>query len=842
MVKMVDLLSDDPYSPSRRIPANTTYNENIISLTQSQVVPFPFIPDPSTSGKDTPTFIRKNGRRYSLTPIFQSAPTSDADQLTINCLEVIKDDPLTLEDNVSQQVPEDGDVSTSAPATTNNNNFLQVPNPSLDQSKDMPSIRSASNTLQVPKGVSMASSQYKDLRKSTNYVDLQNAFSLCDSHREEIDKLHSDENFEHKFTDSDPTQESQGPPASPQPGQATEKEKLKESNVLFGLNASPSVDSPTMDFSSPTWTHSPVPHISSPMMGAWATDDEQSPVIEGERRVVAEMLESNLNSPTMCRVEKIQKKERRHLFNLRKKNKLRKQQHEEEERLEREHEATHEDTLSEEGRHTMKVISALLNKLFDKKKYSTLTIFMGLSLLNSYYKELVLRSWEPMSNHLLLEEALRYQKFCTASYGRKLYFGLMSKSTLGKLRGVLGTDNANLKVIRKHTGIKKEDIIVSKWFSSKYSPGHFIAIDHQTKSVVLSIRGTFNHLDVITDLVAKSSFYKGPKKNWHPGYIHLGILLCAHKKLKETEELLVKAIHCHPGYRLIVTGHSLGAGVASLFTFLFYDKHPLIPLHCYSFGPPCILSYELATHEVVQSLVSSFAMNDDLVPRLSFNSLYYLREVLDNILSQSKTKMQRGFQIVSAGGGLGERLTKKISKVLKVSPTIDLSHVEHHDSGEVHMFPPGKMMRIVKIKKGVYVAEKVRNQSFDKIIVSSTMFTDHMPQKYEKGLESAISNIGNVELITPPPDRQPDDVVPGSNNFEGIPTFRVSVESMGSLSSFSSGGGSGSNSNSNSTTNSNSNSSDEGHSDVDVTTPMASLVPTSLRASSSVVNTQLPNE
>eukprot|EP01132_Coremiostelium_polycephalum_P004681 gene4681-5847_t len=456
-----------------------------------------------------------------------------------------------------------------------------------------------------------------------------------------------------------------------------------------------------------------------PAPGHSSTDNlRYSPIFEElkSRRIVVatDVTTSNPNSPISCSVDHSHDKKKNRLSRMFKKSK-------DNEKEQKKDDEEQKDILGEHGK---------------------IDIFMGLALVHSYYSYLLIRNWNCVSDKAILEEGLRYQKFSTCAYGRKLYYGLMEHMSPANIfRTLAGSNKTNIKIIERHIGIKKKDIIVSKWYSSRYSPGHYLVVEKDTKSIVLVIRGTFNHFDVISDLVATSFQLKS-------GLIHLGILLCAHKKMKELHDIVLKALDDNPGYRFIVTGHSLGAGVASLFTILFHDAHPEIPIHCYAFGVPCILSYELATHPTVQSLITSFAMNDDLIPRLSFCSLYFLREVLDTILSQSKSKIQRGFQIVSAGNGLGEKLTKKISRILKVSPTIDLSNVEHVSSGEIHMFPPGSVYRIVKLSKGCYVTEKVDTKSFDKLIVSSNMFTDHMPQKYEKGLESSIVNIYKKEYIT----------------------------------------------------------------------------------------------
>jgi hypothetical protein len=50
--------------------------------------------------------------------------------------------------------------------------------------------------------------------------------------------------------------------------------------------------------------------------------------------------------------------------------------------------------------------------------------------------------------------------------------------------------------------------------SRLHMPGHFLAVDHSTKSVVLAVRGTFSVKDAITDLVCDSvDFLDGTAHN-----------------------------------------------------------------------------------------------------------------------------------------------------------------------------------------------------------------------------------------------------------------------------------------------------------------------------------------
>ena len=52
----------------------------------------------------------------------------------------------------------------------------------------------------------------------------------------------------------------------------------------------------------------------------------------------------------------------------------------------------------------------------------------------------------------------------------------------------------------------------------------------------------------------------------------------------------------HKDYQLVITGHSLGAGVASVLAVLLKPKEKYSNLVCYAFSPPgCVLRYVCQT-------------------------------------------------------------------------------------------------------------------------------------------------------------------------------------------------------------------------------------------------------
>eukprot|EP00933_Yihiella_yeosuensis_P021231 TRINITY_DN16855_c0_g1_i2.p1 TRINITY_DN16855_c0_g1~~TRINITY_DN16855_c0_g1_i2.p1 ORF type:complete len:484 (+),score=114.20 TRINITY_DN16855_c0_g1_i2:192-1454(+) len=119
-------------------------------------------------------------------------------------------------------------------------------------------------------------------------------------------------------------------------------------------------------------------------------------------------------------------------------------------------------------------------------------------------------------------------------------------------------------------------------------PGHFVAVDANEKVVVLGIRGTVNLSDAITDAVGNSVPF--PE---YPGVeTHQAILAAAKEVLNRTRPTLNEALAANPGFGVVVTGHSLGAGTAVVCTLILQaeqlDGSP--KLRGFAYAPPPIVS------------------------------------------------------------------------------------------------------------------------------------------------------------------------------------------------------------------------------------------------------------
>ncbi|CAM6089926.1 unnamed protein product [Calypogeia fissa] len=195
----------------------------------------------------------------------------------------------------------------------------------------------------------------------------------------------------------------------------------------------------------------------------------------------------------------------------------------------------------------------------------------------------------------------------------------------------------------KELQIEESCIVKLLATSAVGKPAFFIGLNHPKKAVVLSIRGTFSATDVLTDL-------KPHSERFGDGYAHSGMLGSA-RWIRDCVADVLKDLMSKNGYRLVLTGHSLGAGTAALLTMLLREtnekgltvlgaKPNLVT--CWGFCcPPCV-DKKLAEE---MFFVRCVVHQDDIVPRISPAALEDLRtEILQTDWTQaledgSKKKM-----------------------------------------------------------------------------------------------------------------------------------------------------------------------------------------------------------
>lgn len=311
-------------------------------------------------------------------------------------------------------------------------------------------------------------------------------------------------------------------------------------------------------------------------------------------------------------------------------------------------------------------------------------------------------------------------------------------------------------------GVDTEVVYVSFENAISKQP-FFICVDHEKKSVVLTVRGTLAEADALTDLVACSEYLDTEENDgtWraHKGMVH-GAEYIKKKLLQEDMALSLGFGNCLTkgtrDYSLVLVGHSLGAGIASILAILL---HPMYPnLKCFAFSPPGgLLSHSavMASKDYIQTLI----FGKDIVPRAGLYQLETLRNEVINLLKHTdlpKYKIILGnvCNSIEHRHGLlrSERLDSRAVRVASRrlnSVSANTTATEVVSSASEELFPPGKIFHLVysnelvsehstKKKKKYYMVYGDNVNDFNQIIVSHQMISHHLPQEVLRCVRKAI--------------------------------------------------------------------------------------------------------
>ncbi|KAI8920928.1 hypothetical protein DFJ77DRAFT_425933 [Powellomyces hirtus] len=300
------------------------------------------------------------------------------------------------------------------------------------------------------------------------------------------------------------------------------------------------------------------------------------------------------------------------------------------------------------------------------------------SSFSGRYKELpALPRLEPAKppRQQLFEKISRYVRFASGAYGTNF----LKILGIGKAREFLIEHSAehdhNHQSFAFHTDVPVEHILTSSFRNpnalhppSLIAPVHYLVVDAKTEAVVVSLRGTLGLSDLITDLT--SSYSSFTTSDGHVGKVHAGMLESAEKVARgPVRDAVMEALKKHPTFSLVLTGHSLGGGVAALLALIWSRKtvdengdtafhtcpnngFPIRPVQCFIYGPPAVMSLDLSHH--YKSLITTVVYRHDIVPCLSLGLIRDFRNVAVNICNEQ---------------GMAERVIGKVLGVFKSYPT-----------------------------------------------------------------------------------------------------------------------------------------------------------------------------
>uniref|UniRef100_K3ZHW6 Fungal lipase-type domain-containing protein n=1 Tax=Setaria italica TaxID=4555 RepID=K3ZHW6_SETIT len=178
-------------------------------------------------------------------------------------------------------------------------------------------------------------------------------------------------------------------------------------------------------------------------------------------------------------------------------------------------------------------------------------------------------------------------------------------------------------------GYGQSDILIRKTKSKLMKPAFTIVRDESTKCFLLFIRGATSTKDRLTAATAAevpfqhSVLHEGCKSKLVAGHAHCGMVAAARWIADQAIPCLSKAVEQFPEYRIKIIGHSMGAGIAAILTYMLREDNKLSSSSCIAFGPAACMTWDLA--ESGNDFITTVVNRNDLVPSLGRASAAIIR-------------------------------------------------------------------------------------------------------------------------------------------------------------------------------------------------------------------------
>ncbi|RYC53895.1 hypothetical protein CHU98_g12315 [Xylaria longipes] len=410
-----------------------------------------------------------------------------------------------------------------------------------------------------------------------------------------------------------------------------------------------------------------------------------------------------------------------------------------------------------------------------------------------------------------LRNITRYSRYASAVYGYN-FLKLMGISKDRHTQNIADEIHYDVRSFAHHAKLPHDSILLASFVDPQGgsdSTGstdtgiplvHTVALDEESKAVVLTCRGTLGFEDVLADMMCEYDDLTWSGKTYK---VHKGIHASARRLLYGGDGRVLitikAALEEYPDYGLILCGHSLGGAVTALLGVMLAEPsasgtgfltspaaHPKLlsdagspgtpahislpsgrPIHVYAYGPPATMSPSL--QKATRGLITSTVHGNDMVPYLSLGVLHDFQALAlafksDN--NEAKAEVKRR---------VWEGLRSGLADKWYSNPT------EQHDEDDEHwgfvalktlrvsmmsskLLPPGEVFKVEStpvMRRDAFTQETIEDMGkpatrivlkyirdvethFREVRFGASMLTDHSPGRYEDALRRLTLGVTEI--------------------------------------------------------------------------------------------------
>ncbi len=233
------------------------------------------------------------------------------------------------------------------------------------------------------------------------------------------------------------------------------------------------------------------------------------------------------------------------------------------------------------------------------------------------------------------------------------------------------------------------------------------------KIAVIGIKGTSTLEDLLTDMCANSveyildhPFYEGGSNTLR---CHEGVYISSQRLVADLLPL-VKNLLLPSGYKIVIVGHSLGAGCATIVSLLLRSSIPSLrtdsdKLKVWAFASPPVL--DLTSSRGCSSFVTTIVNNCDVVPRFNIGPFVVTVRLLRAMHKRLKERDLGMTDLLLKDWSCDDNVLMSVEEIIEAM-TDAISRSNDHDPD--HLYVPGKVLVLYDLWEKKHLVEDDRKE------------------------------------------------------------------------------------------------------------------------------------